>query len=89
MRKWLLTKAKKIFYSTEYVKTNAIKKYKINPNKIKILPFGCDMTSISKKVFKNKLKKRVKTLDSKIQLLTIGTDWQRKIWIRQLRLIMS
>ena len=36
------------------------------------------MTSISKKVFKNKLKKRVKTLDSKIQLLTIGTDWQRK-----------
>ena len=78
LEKMALTKAKKIFYSTEYVKTNAIKKYKINPNKIKILPFGCDMTSISKKVFKNKLKKRVKTLDSKIQLLTIGTDWQRK-----------
>ena len=78
LEKMALTKAKKIFYSTEYVKTNAIKKYKINPNKIKILPFGYDMTSISKKVFKNKLKKRVKTLDSKIQLLTIGTDWQRK-----------
>ena len=30
-----LIKAKKILYSTEYVKINAVKKYKINPKKLK------------------------------------------------------
>jgi len=78
LEKMALIKAKKIFYSTEYAKINAVKKYKINPKKVEILPFGCDMPSISKKVFYNNLKKRVNTLESKLKLLTIGTDWYRK-----------
>ncbi len=78
LEKMALIKAKKILYSTEYVKINAVKKYKINPKKIKVLPFGCDMPSISKKKLDNKLKKRINTLKNKVKLLTIGTDWQRK-----------
>ena len=78
LEKMALIKAEKIFYSTKYVKTNAVKKYKINPEKIKILPFGCYMQSVEKKILDKKLQRRINILGKKVKLLTIGTDWQRK-----------
>jgi glycosyltransferase involved in cell wall biosynthesis len=74
----ILKKAKLVLYSTSYAALNAIKKYKISQNKIKILPFGTDLKTLSKKNFNLVRKKRIISKKKETIFLSIGVDWNRK-----------
>lgn len=67
-------KASAIFLTSEWSKKDAIKKYNIPKNKIKILPFGSNIEmepSLKKIIFYKNQRKKCK-------IITIGVDWRRK-----------
>ncbi len=77
LEKLSLNKAIKVIYSTKYAQDSAIKKYKINKIKTKVIPFGSDILPISKKLFLNSQKKNKKK-NNKIKFISVGVDWDRK-----------
>ena len=72
LEKLALDKSKKIILTSKWAKKDAVNKYKINPNKIFILPFGSNLKE-SRAI---KLKKI--NINKKIKLISIGVDWERK-----------
>lgn len=61
-------------FSSKWAADTALINYKVNPDKIKILPFGANMDNIPSKeeIFKRKEKTTV------CKLLLIGTEWKNK-----------
>ncbi len=76
LEKLSLNKAIKVIYSTKYAQDSAIKKYKINKIKTKVIPFGSDILPISKKLFLNAQKKNKQ--NNNIKFISVGVDWDRK-----------
>ena len=77
LEKLSLNKARVIIYTTPYAKVNAEKKYNIDKNKIKVLPFGSDINPISKKQFLSIFKKN-KKVKKITRFISVGVDWERK-----------
>jgi glycosyltransferase involved in cell wall biosynthesis len=74
-----LKKAKKIIYTSNYAKLNAIYKYKVKPNKIMILPFGSNIdVNLKDKQIQIMLDKRINSKKKIIKFLSVGGDWHRK-----------
>ena len=74
-----LNKAKKIIYTSSYAKLNAINKYKVERNKIIVLPFGSNIDlSLKDKQREIILKKRINSKKKIIKFLSVGGDWHRK-----------
>ena len=71
LEKLALTKASKIIVTSKWSKEETIKNYNICSKKIEIIPFGSNLDQYKKK-FKEKKK------DNKINLVSIGVDWNRK-----------
>ncbi len=72
-----LNKAKTIIYTTQYAKESAENKYNIDKNKIKVLPFGSDISPITKKQFLSIFKKD-KKINKITKFVSVGVDWKRK-----------
>jgi glycosyltransferase involved in cell wall biosynthesis len=72
MEKIALEKSSLAIYSSEWAANGTINYYKINPEKVIVIPFGANISNIpSKDELKYKLNKE-------IQLLFVGKDWERK-----------
>jgi glycosyltransferase involved in cell wall biosynthesis len=85
LEKLSLKKAKIILYTTQYAKLNAQKKYNIDKNKIKVLPFGSDISPITKKQFLSIFKKRIEEKTTKF--ISVGVDWERKNMSKSIEVI--
>ncbi len=72
----ILSKCSLAIYASEWAKNSAIENYNVNPNKIKVIPFGanikCDRTLDD--VVSNA---KSKSLDM-CKLLFVGVEWERK-----------
>lgn len=64
-----LKKAKKIIVTSKWAKSETIKYYKIDPDKIQIIPFGSNLKNIKKINYKKK---------DNLDLVSVGVDWKRK-----------
>lgn len=72
MEKTALEKSTLAIYSSEWAANNAIDYYMINSNKVKVIPFGANISNVP---VKNELKQK---LNEEIRLLFVGRDWERK-----------
>ena len=70
LEKLALINANKIIVTSKWSKKETIKNYKINSKKIEIIPFGSNLNQYKKFIYKKKSKK--------INLVSIGVDWDRK-----------
>ena len=71
-----LESSKLILFSSEWAANAAIKNYKVDPRKIKVVPFGANLEC-------NRTMNDIKTIinlrsKKKLQLLFLGVDWVRK-----------
>lgn len=71
-----LDTASLIIYSSDYAAQSAIKNYQVNPDKVKVVPFGANSRYTYtyeqiKSIINNRSKKE-------LNLLFIGVDWKRK-----------
>lgn len=76
MEQQALDKCSLIIYSSEWAAQTAIRSYKVNPAKVKVIPFGanveCSLTS-------NEIKNIINNRSPEIcKLLFLGVDWERK-----------
>lgn len=78
LEKLALDRATKIILTSEWAKKETIKNYKIDPNKIHILPFGSNL--------KNTSKINLENINNNIKLLSIGVDWNRKGMEKSIRI---
>ena len=71
LEKLSLKKINKIILTSKWSKNETIKNYKINKNKIEIIPFGSNINENRKVIIKNKK-------NDILKLITVGVDWDRK-----------
>lgn len=67
-----LKRCKYAIYSSEWAANSAIQNYGINPNKVKVIPFGANIDRIPLK------NETIKPLNKPLNLLFIGKGWERK-----------
>ena len=72
IEKMALEKSALAIYSSDWAANGAVDFYKINPNKVKVVPFGANISNVSSE---NELKHK---LNEEIKLLFVGKDWKRK-----------
>lgn len=76
LEKKALDSASLILYSSDWAADTAIKYYNINPNKIKVIPFGANIENdINFSEIKSIVLERSRSV---CNLLFIGVDWKRK-----------
>jgi glycosyltransferase involved in cell wall biosynthesis len=72
MEKMALERSSLAFYASHWAANSAIKDYQIDPQKVKVVPFGANMTEIPN------YSETQRESNKKIRLLFVGKDWERK-----------
>jgi glycosyltransferase involved in cell wall biosynthesis len=71
-----LSRCRLAIYASEWAANSAIQNYKVDPSKVKVVPFGANLHSIRTRTEVNKIIKN-KSFEF-CKLLFIGVDWGRK-----------
>jgi glycosyltransferase involved in cell wall biosynthesis len=68
-----------LLFASDWAAQSAIKDYKANPSKVKVIPFGANIEKeYSDTEIMNIIEKRCASLKTQCNLLFIGVDWKRK-----------
>ena len=79
-----IDKSKKILVTSLWAKKEILKYYKCNPKKIKVLPFGSNLENNI--TFSKIKKKKFNFSEKKIEIVSIGVDWDRKGFDRTIKI---
>lgn len=72
MEKMALERSSLAFYSSHWAANSAINDYEIDPKKVKVVPFGANMSDIPN------YDETQRVSNKKISLLFVGKEWERK-----------
>lgn len=73
LEKEALTRAALVIFPSKWVADSAVKHYRVNPSKIRVIPFGSNFTEVpSRDMLKEKQRPK------RCRLLWVGVEWVRK-----------